>query len=459
MTKESAAVTFAPFLALGAAVPLSRRLTRSSGRAILTVAALMALVIGRARRCCWSWPRAPGQQPAAAEDVRRRPADSGQRPQRHPAHARVLGAADAHLWPARARLGRAVRDAGRLRLAADADGRGAASRGADCSACGCWAGLRRPSSGRSASRCQRARWRRWGSPTRGSSSAAGGLLAGIGTVGLRMRNAHPNGWGLALLGLVVLVVLAERLIIVVTPNVSAAALFFRSLMPIVPLYAILAAAACGRPPVRVSLLAPSVRWARPALTILAGVAVLIAFWSPLLRERLSSQPLLGRVADRGADAETPQGLRVEALVEAEPWLKANLRADRPDHHRHSAPPGLVRRPGRRGAWRPDRSRLAAADRRAAAPVHPRSGRPARGVVRRRLQRELDSIPAASHRASGARRTRRWPAEPTWSPSTCAATASATRSSTSSATTATPLRAAALTRLTSRRRIGLRRRRP
>ena len=55
--------------------------------------------------------------------------------------------------------------------------------------------------------------------------------------------------------------------------------------------------------------------------------VLVAFWSPLLRERLSNQPLIGRVADRGADADTPQGLRVEAMVQAEGWLQTNLRPD------------------------------------------------------------------------------------------------------------------------------------
>ena len=30
------------------------------------------------------------------------------------------------------------------------------------------------------------------------------------------------------------------------------------------------------------------------------------------------------MADRGADPDTPQGLRVQALVEAQPWLQANL---------------------------------------------------------------------------------------------------------------------------------------
>jgi hypothetical protein len=44
-----------------------------------------------------------------------------------------------------------------------------------------------------------------------------------------------------------------------------------------------------------------------------------------MRSRLTSQPLLGRIADRGADVSTPQGLRVETLVEAEGWLQANIR--------------------------------------------------------------------------------------------------------------------------------------
>src|SRR5262249_41622696 len=118
-------------------------------------------------------------------------------------------------------------------------------------------------------------------------------------------------------------VLSERLIIVVTPKVSAAALTFRNLMPIVPLLAVLSGgglwAAAGAP----ALLMESVRSARTLLAVLAS-ALLVVFWSPLLRERLSSPPLLGRVADRGADPDTPQGLRVEAFVEAEDWLKTNL---------------------------------------------------------------------------------------------------------------------------------------
>ena len=153
--------------------------------------------------------------------------------------------------------------------------------------------------------------------------AAGALLVAFGTVDLYLRNARRTGWGLALLGLVVLAVLSERLIIAVTPKVSAAALTFRSLMPIVPLFALVGGGGLWAAAGALSLLVPSARWARATIAVLAS-AVLVLFWSPLVRERLSSQPLLGRVADRGADPDTPQGLRVQALVDAQPWLQANL---------------------------------------------------------------------------------------------------------------------------------------
>jgi hypothetical protein len=152
--------------------------------------------------------------------------------------------------------------------------------------------------------------------------AAGGLLVIVGTVELHLRNARRTGWGLALLGFVVLAVFAERLIIAATPTVSRAAFDFRLFMPIVPLFAVLAGgglwAIAGAP----ALLIP-MRSGRAVFALIASV-VLIVFWSPLLRERLSSTPLVGRVADRGADANTPQGLRVETLVEAEDWLQANV---------------------------------------------------------------------------------------------------------------------------------------
>src|SRR5216683_791528 len=153
--------------------------------------------------------------------------------------------------------------------------------------------------------------------------AAAGVLVAVGTAEQYLRNARRNGWGLALLGLVVVAVLAERLVIAVTPKVANATLSFRLLMPIVPLFALVAGGGIWAGAGALALLIPSVRSARAGLAILGSV-LLVAFWSPLLRERSSSQPLLGRIADRGAYANTPQGLRVEALVQAQDWLQANL---------------------------------------------------------------------------------------------------------------------------------------
>ncbi len=153
--------------------------------------------------------------------------------------------------------------------------------------------------------------------------AAAGVLVAVGTAELYLRNSRRGGWGLALLGLVVVAVLAERLVIAVTPKVANATLSFRLLMPIVPLFALVAGGGIWAGAGALGLLTPSVRSARAALAILGSV-LLVVVWSPLLRERSSSQPLLGRVADRGADANTPQGLRVEALVQAQDWLQANI---------------------------------------------------------------------------------------------------------------------------------------
>ena len=154
--------------------------------------------------------------------------------------------------------------------------------------------------------------------------AAGGLLVAFGSVEQSIRNSRRSGWGLALLGLVVLAVLSERLIISVTPKVSTAALTFRLLMPIVPLFAILAGGGVWAAVGALALLVPRTRWARPALAAFAA-GVLVLFWSPLLHERLSPRPLIGRVADRGADPDTPQGLRIQVLVDAAGWLQTNLR--------------------------------------------------------------------------------------------------------------------------------------
>ena len=154
--------------------------------------------------------------------------------------------------------------------------------------------------------------------------AAGGLLVTIGTVDLFLRNSRQTGWGLALLGSVVLAVLAERLIISVTPLVSAAALTFRVLMPTVPLFAIVAGGGLWAAAGAVALLLPRSRSARAAFTAIAAT-VLVLLWSPLLKQRFSTTPLVGRVADRGADPDTPQGLRIQVLVDASGWLQNNLR--------------------------------------------------------------------------------------------------------------------------------------
>ena len=84
LTKESAAVTFTPFLVLAGAIPLSRRLT-SSGRMYAALAAVLVLLAFVGFGVLLA--RAPGdlaRSAAAAEDVRRRPADPAQRPRRDP---------------------------------------------------------------------------------------------------------------------------------------------------------------------------------------------------------------------------------------------------------------------------------------------------------------------------------------------------------------------------------------
>jgi len=322
VTKESAAVTFAPFLALGAVVPLSRRLTHSSGRTVAIVAVVMLAVLGGLGLLLVLAPgnlagnpllqKTFGAGPMILSSVRdaipRLPAYSEQLSRIFSMRDLSAGVLCAMLVGYAWVVSQAV-----LALLSSRPLLSLWMLGWLFAAVIWAAGISVPA--RSLASLQQS------DPWIAVGAAA--LLAAIGTLGHRLRNGQPNGWGLSLLGLVVLVVLAERLIIVVTPNVSAAALFFRSLMPIVPLYTILAAGGVWAAASALALLAPSVRSARPALTVLAGVVV-VMFWSPLLRERLSSQPLLGRVADRGADVETPQGLRVEALVEAESWLRGNL---------------------------------------------------------------------------------------------------------------------------------------
>lgn len=154
--------------------------------------------------------------------------------------------------------------------------------------------------------------------------AAGSVVVAFGSIALERTGVRTPGWSLALLGLVVVVFFGERLVISVTPEVANAALFFRSFMPTIPLFAILGGAGLFA---AAGVLGWPARGRAAALEpwVVVGVAcLLVAVWSPLLRERTTSTALLGRVADRDADPESPQGLRVEALVEAQPWLLQNL---------------------------------------------------------------------------------------------------------------------------------------
>jgi hypothetical protein len=322
VTKESIAVTLAPFLVLGAAVPLSRRLTRSGGRAVAGVAALMLIVLVGFAVLLLVAPSNLSSNPLLQKTFGAGPLILGsvrsavpRLPEYSDQLTRIIGMRELGIGVLCSML------VGYVWLLTQACVAALSGRhflsvwvlGWVLAAVVWLFGISVPARSLAALN-QSDPW---------VAVAAAGLLAAIGTIGLRMRSLHPSGWGLALLGLVVLMVLIERLIIVSTPNVSAAALFFRSLMPIVPLYTILAAGGVWAAASALALLMPSVRSARPVLAVLAGVAV-VALWTPMLRDRWSNQPLLGRVADRGANADTPQGLRVEALVEAEPWLKANL---------------------------------------------------------------------------------------------------------------------------------------
>ena len=324
LTKESAAVTFAPFALLAAAITLGRRLTRS-GRLYAALAAGLVLLTVAGVGVGLLFARAPGELA------------------RNALLQRTFGAGPLIL--------QSLRDA-IPRLPDYSDQLVGLIGPAQLGTGFLWATLvgfmwlvTQTVVGLVTSRPRLTPWV-WGwivasivwlpaivTPARGLASlhlsdpwvavAAAGLCVAIGTVDLYVRNERRGGWGLALIGLVIVAVLAERLVIAVTPKVSAAALTFRSLMPIVPLFALVAGGGLWAAAGALALLVPTSRSARGAMAVLAA-AVLVLFWTPLLRERLSGQPLLGRVADRGADPETPQGLRVEVLVEAQDWLQANL---------------------------------------------------------------------------------------------------------------------------------------
>jgi hypothetical protein len=331
VTKESAAVTLAPFLVVAAVIPLGRRLGHSwAARAALALLALAVLATGLVlvRGVPPDLARLPllqrtfGSAPLITASVQ----DALPRLAGYPAVlAGLLGLDQLSiglLWAAAVGYAWLLAEA-MAAVVATASGRTGAGPRALAPlgwvlAAIAWApaalvlargvgALRRPDP-----------W--W-------ALAAAALLVLIGTAATVPRRPMAGaGWGLALLGLVVATFFAERLVISVTPLVANAALTFRSFMPTIPLLAIVAGgglwAAAG------ALRPPAPRPAAPVLAALATVALalaLVAGWSPLVRERTTTVPLLGRVADRGADPDTPQGLRVQVLVEAQDWLRANLR--------------------------------------------------------------------------------------------------------------------------------------
>jgi hypothetical protein len=322
LTKESAAVTFTPFVVLAIAVPLGRRLTRS-GR-IYAALALGLLILAAAALGVFL-ARAPadlsrnalvqktfGAGPLIIHSVR----DAIPRiPQYSDQLETLIGPAElgtGFLWATLVGLAWLLAQTGvalitnRPRLSVWVQGWLVATLVWIPALVTPWRDV--------ASLHQTDPW---------VMVAAAAILVAVGTVELYLRNARRSGWGLALLGLVAVAVLAERLVIAVTPKVSAAALTFREFMPIVPLFALVAGGGIWAAAGALGLLAPATRAARTVVALLT-CAVVVAFWSPFLRERLSNHPLLGRVADRGADVSKAEGLRVEALVEAQDWLRANV---------------------------------------------------------------------------------------------------------------------------------------
>jgi hypothetical protein len=324
LTKESAAVTFTPFLLLALAIPLSRRLTRSGRRNALVVAALLGIAfVGLGLLLT----RAPGD--LAHNALLQKTFGAGPLilsslrsaipviPSYSESLVGLIGPTElgtGFLWACLIGLAWLVSTAA-VGLFTQQPRTSRWVLGWVMATLVWLPGMVIP-------------WRDLGSLKETDPwivVAAGSVLVVVGSVELYLRNSRRPGWGLAFLGLVVLAVLSERLIISVTPLVSTAALTFRVLMPIVPLFAIVAGGGVWAAASAVALLLPRARWA-PAACAVAAISVLVVFWSPLVRQRLSAQPLLGRVADRGADPDTPQGLRIQDLVDAQDWLQANLRS-------------------------------------------------------------------------------------------------------------------------------------
>ncbi len=161
--------------------------------------------------------------------------------------------------------------------------------------------------------------------------AAAAMMAVADRTRDRSAESHVS-WSLAFFGVLVGAWLVERLIIYANPRIgSGAALTFRTFMPTIPLFALLAAESIwamagvlGRLPSAATRITAVRSGVALALTVLV-----VAAWTPVFSERLAAQPLLGRVAVHGADPDKAEGLRIDVLWDAQDWLVANLQPSDP----------------------------------------------------------------------------------------------------------------------------------
>lgn len=133
----------------------------------------------------------------------------------------------------------------------------------------------------------------------------------------------PWPCGVALLALTIAAFGAQRFALVSTPGVGGGVAFTpRNYLPILPALCVLGGLGICSALSAFSDVRPLPR-VRAALSVAAAVALVLTL-SPLLGARFSATPLLGRVAVRDDDPTTPQGLRVEVMAAAQPWLESHL---------------------------------------------------------------------------------------------------------------------------------------
>lgn len=132
-------------------------------------------------------------------------------------------------------------------------------------------------------------------------------------------------WLVVLLGATVAAFLGQRLVLTSLPGLGAGpALTVRFFFAALPLCAVVGGAGISAFTGWLARHGSGARWetAHAVATLTLAVA-LVGLGTPLW-SRASSSSLLGRAADRGIAPDTPQGLRVAALIQAEDWLRSNL---------------------------------------------------------------------------------------------------------------------------------------